>query len=199
MRNCKGPKLPSSAKACPQPPGLHLRWGYGSVSLLPRCVPDLSLYCLPIHLDAPRCKLHSNGAFAFQVKLIASESRQKVALAYSRVSNKYNCKTKIISDSDSRCRWHIENQTQEIFLLKNEAWRKRMATAPSLSWICCPSLNISGKPELPHSPASWTDVRLDFWWLYFSLLCTVWNNIPLLGTTYMVVTANIGDQLCFLK
>lgn len=73
----------------------HLRWCDRSVSLLSCCVPYLSLYCLPINLNASCCKLYSNGAFAFQVKLIASESRQKVTLAYSRVSNKYNYKTKM--------------------------------------------------------------------------------------------------------
>lgn len=82
----------------------HLRWCYSSVSLLPCCVPYLSLYCLPINLNASCCKLYSNGAFAFQVKLIASESRQKVTLAYSGVSDKYNYKTKITWESDSRCR-----------------------------------------------------------------------------------------------
>ena len=31
----------------------HLRAGYGPVSFLPSCVPDLSLYCFIVHLNTP--------------------------------------------------------------------------------------------------------------------------------------------------
>lgn len=37
-----------------------------------------------------------------------------------------------------------------------------MAKPAPLSWIYCPSLGISREPELPHSPAFWTDIRFDF-------------------------------------
>lgn len=52
-------------------------------------------------------------------------------------------------------------------------------------------------PELPHSPAFWTDLRLDFYLLHVSLLCPTWKNIPPPGGIYMAVTAKVGDSLDF--
>lgn len=142
--------------------GCHLRGCYSAVSLLPCCVPYLSLDRLPINLNASCCKLYSNGAFALQVKLIASESRQEVTLAYSRVSNEHNYK-KEMTELDSRCTPSIDNHLQwahSFSRTKQEG--RRIAKPPLLSQVYCPRPEISREPELPHSPACWTDFRLDF-------------------------------------
>ena len=160
----EGPKVdPSQQQHLFSCTGYHLRWCYSAVSLLPCCVPYLSLDCLPVNLNASCCKLYSNGAFALQVKLIASESRQEVTLAYSRVSNKHNYKRETTSESDSRCTPSIDNHPQwtHSFSRTNQEG-KRIAKPPLLSRVCRPSPEISREPELPRSPACWTDFRLDF-------------------------------------
>ena len=55
---------------------LSLRRSDGSVALLTGRVPDLSLYRLPVHLDATRGELHSDGAFTLQVELVPGEAGQ---------------------------------------------------------------------------------------------------------------------------
>lgn len=68
----------------------NLRRGDGPVPLLPGRVPDLSLHGLVVHLDAPRSKLHPNGALALQVELIAGEAREQVALPHPGVPDEHN-------------------------------------------------------------------------------------------------------------
>ncbi|KAG5847912.1 hypothetical protein ANANG_G00131250, partial [Anguilla anguilla] len=67
----------------------HSRGGDGSVALLSRCVPDLGLYGLPVHLDAACGELHADGALALQVKLVPRKTRQQVTLPHARVSNQH--------------------------------------------------------------------------------------------------------------
>lgn len=72
--------------------GVVLRWSDGSVALLPSRVPYLGFNSLSIHLNAASSKLHSYGAFAFQVELVAGETGQKVTFPNTRVSNENNFK-----------------------------------------------------------------------------------------------------------
>lgn len=73
---------------------VFLRWGDGSVAFLPSRIPYLGFYGLPIHLNAASSKFNSNGAFAFQVELVAGETGQKVTLPHARVSNQNHFKIK---------------------------------------------------------------------------------------------------------
>lgn len=66
---------------------LYSRGSDGAVSLLSSRVPDLSLDCLALYLDAASGKLHPDGALALQVELISCEPGQQVALPHSRVSD----------------------------------------------------------------------------------------------------------------
>lgn len=63
-----------------------------SVSLLSRCVPDLSLDSLAFYLDAASGELHPDGALALQIELIPSEARQQVTLPYTGVSYQHHCR-----------------------------------------------------------------------------------------------------------
>lgn len=71
----------------------HSRWCDGTVALLSGRVPDLGLHCFAVHLDAACGKLHSNGALALQVELIAGEAGQQVTLPHAWVSNEDDWKT----------------------------------------------------------------------------------------------------------
>lgn len=73
---------------------LYSRWCDGTVALLASCIPDLSLHCLAVHLDAACGKLHSDGAFTLQVELITGETGQQVTLSHTRVTDKNNWNTK---------------------------------------------------------------------------------------------------------
>lgn len=67
--------------------GLHSRWRYGPIAFLARCVPDLSLHRLAVHLNAARGKLNPDCALTLQVKFISGETGQQVTLSHTRVSN----------------------------------------------------------------------------------------------------------------
>jgi hypothetical protein len=59
--------------------------GYGSVSLLPSCVPDLSLNAHVVQLDRLRAELHPNGGLRLLDELVLFESREEVGLAHPRI------------------------------------------------------------------------------------------------------------------
>lgn len=63
--------------------GNDLRRSNRPVALLAGRVPDLCLDGLPLHLDAPCCKLYPDCALALQVELVSGEAGQKVALAHT--------------------------------------------------------------------------------------------------------------------
>lgn len=77
----------SQAVLFPSPPASprphHSRRGDGAVALLTSGVPDLCLDGLAVHLDAAGGELHSNGALALQVELVAGETGQQVAFPHA--------------------------------------------------------------------------------------------------------------------
>ena len=72
----------------------------GSIPLLPRRIPDLGLDGFGVDLDAAGCELNTDGRFAVEVELVASESREQVGLSDARVSDKDDWKTLTLDASD---------------------------------------------------------------------------------------------------
>lgn len=63
----------------------------GTISFLPRSIPDLRLDCLRIYLDRPGCEFYTDGGLGVKVELIARESTQQVGFTDARVSDQYDC------------------------------------------------------------------------------------------------------------
>ena len=62
------------------------------VAFLSRRIPNLSLDCLPLRLNALRRELHPDRRLALEVKLVARETREEVRLTDTRVPDQDNCK-----------------------------------------------------------------------------------------------------------
>ena len=63
----------------------------GTVSLLPRCVPDLCLDGLCVYLDGSRGEFDADCGFGIEVELIACESTEEIRFADARVSDQDDC------------------------------------------------------------------------------------------------------------
>ena len=57
----------------------------------PTSVPDLSLNCLVLDVQASSGELHPDGALRLKVELIARETGQQVGLAHTRIADQYHC------------------------------------------------------------------------------------------------------------
>lgn len=77
--------------------------GDGTITLLSGGIPDLSLDCFGIHLDAASRELNSDGGLGIQVEFVAGESREKVGLSNTGVSNEDNCRDKLAIVRLLRC------------------------------------------------------------------------------------------------
>ena len=55
-----------------------------------RRVPYLRLDRLPLDIDRPRGKLHTDGGLGLEVELVLAEAREEVALAHARVAHQDN-------------------------------------------------------------------------------------------------------------
>lgn len=67
---------------------------FSPVAFLSRRIPNLSLDCLPLRLNALRSELHPDRGLALQVKLVARETREEVRLSDTRIPDQDNCNTK---------------------------------------------------------------------------------------------------------
>lgn len=82
--------------------------GDSSVSLLTGSVPDLGLNHLAIDRDTTGGELDTDGGLGFEVELIAGESREKVALSDTRVSDQHNLEEVVVFVVLAHCGWVMD-------------------------------------------------------------------------------------------